>query len=301
MKISPMASTSNAVSSGASGGPAQTPIGEKLRSLRMKTNVTPGIEEVLPPAADPEVSIPDSSIEKTEAAAEETQPLSPQFAALAKQRRALQQERQALDREKAELSASKKDVPAIDLARLKSDPLGVLLENGIGYDQLTEAVLANQNGYNPKIKTLEDKIASLESGLEKKLTDRDTQAEQAALAEMQREATQLVAQGDDFEMVRETKRVPVVMKLIEKTYRDTGEVLDVREALNLVEEEIIKEGLLLANLKKVQSKIVPPTPVFEQPPQQQRQMRTLTNRDTASVAISRKARALAAFHGTLKK
>lgn len=258
----------------------------RIRSVRMNTNATPGREDHAPPLIIPDPNDP--------AASEVTQPLSPQFAALAKQRRALQvKEREIADREKA-LSSQPTQGSGIDRARFKSDPVGVLLEEGLTFEQLTEHVLAHQGG--SQVRSLEAKIKALEEGVDKKLTDRDAQQEQQALAEMRREALQHIAQGDTYELVRETNSVPHVMKLIERTYRETGEVLDVREALGLVEDELVKDGLRMANYQKVQSQLAP-----RPAPQPQRQMRTLTNRDTASVPVSAKARALAAFHGTLKR
>lgn len=296
MKISPMSSSGLTIGAISTGADAPQSMTEKVRALKMKVNVTPGRIEI-PPPPDPALPIADASIDS--AVDDATQPLSPQFAALAKQRRALQQEKQAFEREKAETAKAKQDVASVDLARLKSDPLGVLQEAGIGYEQLTEAVLANQNGDNPKVRELEAKIAALEAGLDKKLADKDSQSEQAALAEMRKEANQISSQGDDFELIRETGSVPDVMRLIEQTYRKSGEVLDVREAMGLIEEELIKDGLKIAGLKKVQSKFAPaPLPP---PQQQQRQMRTLTNRDTAQVPMDRKQRALLAWSGNLKK
>lgn len=299
MKITPTAAGGLTVGAVQAGEPAQT-MAQRVRFLKMSTNATPGkvIEDPTAPIEAPALSNPAPTSDVVEPVTEETKPLSPQFAALARQKRALQQERQALDREKAEIAQAK--TGGVDLARLKSDPLGVLLENGVGYDQLTEAVLANQNGYNPEIAALKAELAALKGEVKDTFTEKEAQAEQAALAEMRREASSLIAQGDDFELVRETGSLPDVMKLIERTYREHGEVLDVREALSLVEEELIKDSLKLANLKKVQSKFAPALPV-PQPQQQQRQMRTLTNRDNASVPMSRRARALVAFAGELKR
>lgn len=287
MKISPIAPPS------VGGAQGQQPA-FSTRALRMSTNATPGRVD-MPPEEAP--SIPDA----TEAPADEaTQPLSPQYAALAKQRRALQvKEREIAEREKALQSQSGTQPAGLDVARLKSDPLGVLLEAGVTYEQLTEAVLSSQD--TAHISALKAEIAALKGDFEKKLTDRDSQQEQQALAQMRREATNLVAQGDDFEMVRETRSIPKVMELIERTYRETGEVIDVKEALTLVEEELFKDAERLAGLKKVQAKFAPPAPQPAQPPQQQRHMRTLTNRDTAQVPMSAKARALAAFNGTLRR
>ncbi len=293
MKISPMASAGNVTGGAVTTGGELAPRAPSLRSLRMTTNQTPG------PARDPGLSIPDTDDPAT-ATVEATQPLSPQFVALAKQRRALQvKERELADREKAFATQSATPADAVALSRLKSEPLSVLLEAGVTYDQLTEAILANQNGDSGKFREMEAKLKALEEGVDKRFTDRETQAEQQVLAEMRREATQLIAEGDDFEMVRETRSIPDVMRLIEQTYRKTGEVLDTREALRLVEEELVSESLKIAQIKKVQSRLAPPP--APAPQSQPRQMRTLTNRDTASVPLSAKARALAAFNGTLKR
>ncbi len=291
MRISPITTTGATVGGVSTEAPQQT-TSQKIRALRMNTNATPGRVD------GQELSIPDA-VDPAKAVDEATQPLSPQFAALAKQRRALQvKEREIADREKALTERSPTQGDAVDRARLKADPLGVLLEAGVTYEQLTEAVLANNSGATPEIQALKAQLKALEEGVDKKLTDRDSQQEQQALAEMRKEALQLVAEGDDFELVRETKSVPDVLKLIEQTYRKTGEVLDVREALRLVEEELVKDIMPLANLSKVQGQLAPRP---AQPQQQQRQIRTLTNRDTASVPMSAKARALAAFNGTLKR
>lgn len=284
MKIAPVAAPSVAPS---------TPQAPSTRVLRMHTQATPGLITV----PDGELTIPDP-VDPAEATVEATQPLSPQFAALAKQRRALQvKEREIADREKALSTQSSTQEGAVDLARLKSDPLSVLLENGVTYDQLTEAILNGQGG--SEIQALKAEIAALKTGVDQKFTDKATQEEKQVLAEMRKEATQLVAEGETFELVRETGSIPQVMTLIERTYRETGEVLAVQEALQLVEDELIKESLKLAALKKVQGRLQPePAPV---PQPQQRQMRTLTNRDTTAVPLTPKQRALLAFTGQLKK
>jgi hypothetical protein len=150
---------------------------------------------------------------------------------------------------------------------------------------------------SPELHALKQEIDALKKGVDTKFAETATQQEQQVLAEMQREATQLAA-DDAFELVRATASIPDVMQLIEKTYRQTGEVLDVREAMSLVENELEKDILKRASLKKVQAKLGQSAPQSQ--PQQQRGMRTLTNRDTASVPLSAKARALAAFHGQLK-
>lgn len=288
MKISPLPSVV-APTINPQGNPVPSKV-DSVRSMRMNTNSTPlanQMQQSIPPISD-----------FNEPVVEVTQPLSPQLALLARQKRALQvKEREIATREKALLSSST-GTSAIDVARLKSEPLSVLLENGVTYDQLTEAIMADQS--NSKFTSLESKIQALEKGIEQKFADNATQAEKQVLAEMRREADQLV-KTDDYELVRETRNVPQVMTLIERTYRETGEVLDVSEALRLVEDELFKDAQRIAKLKKMQVQMQGQMAPQFQPQQRQQGMRTLTNRDTASVPLSAKARAMAAFYGTLKR
>lgn len=296
MKISPVSSTGLTVGSISSEATEAPSMVQKLRSLKMNTLATPGVAEVAAPVE--ELGTVDNS-DAIKPATEENQPLSPQLAALAREKRALQvKEREIAAREKALLEKQPTQGSSIDVAKLKADPLGVMLESGVTYDQLTEAVLATQSGMTPELRALQDKVKALEEGVDKKFSDNEARAEQQVLAEMRKEATALSAQGEDFELIRETGSVPAVISLIEKTYRGTGEVLDVREAMKLVEDELLKDGLKIANFSKLRSQ-VPAAPVA--PPQPQRQMRTLTNRDSAAVPLSRKARALAAWNATIKK
>jgi hypothetical protein len=282
MKITPVFAPTSATAGTASA----------TRTITMPTNASP--ERFLQSEGETSV-ISGTSETTTEVAPEATQPLSPQLAAIAKQRRALQvKERELQDREKAMSSNQTGNSGWIDPAQLKSEPLSVLLNAGVTYDQLTEAILSSQG--NPEINALKAEIQALKEGVDNRFTEQTTAQERQVLAEMQREATQLASTGDTYEMVRETNSIPDVMSLIERTYRETGEVLEVSEALQLVEDHLINESLRIASINKVQSRIAP-----SQQPLQQQQMRTLTNKDNARVQETRKARALAAFHGNLKK
>jgi hypothetical protein len=251
-----------------------------------------------------------SSTEQAQAAAEDTKPLSPQQVALARQRRALMlKERELQVREKA--LAEKTQVPPaqaavkrmIDVARLKSEPLSVLQEEGVTYEQLTEAIL-NGKAVDPEVSALKREVAALKEGIDQKLEARDRQAEKAALDDMERTAHRLARQGDDFALVRETRSVPKVRELIARTWEKTGEILDVPEAMRLVEEDLVSETLRVAAINKVQGKLAPKPAA---PPQASAPatppapgIKTLTNRDTSTVPLSRKERAMQAFYGGKK-
>lgn len=282
MKITPMPAFVPSVNQTGNPVPSQ----ENIRVLKMATNATP--LQYMSPQGEP-------AIAQAGAVDEATQPLSPQLAQLAKQRRAIQKEKEEWEKQKSQQQPARTDV--IDLSRLKSEPLKVLLENGVTYDQLTQAILGNQE--NSEVGTLRQKIEALEKGIDQRFSDKDLQAEKQVMAEMDREAAKLISQSDEYELIRETRSRPLVMKLIERTWKEGQEVLDVPEALRLVEDELFKDQLKLQKIKKLQSQqTLPPQQMTQQRPQG---MRTLTNRDTASVPMTAKARALAAFYGTLKR
>lgn len=261
-------------------------------SFKMHTNYN---STVYPP---PDAQVAPQEDKDKEAAVEATQPLSPQLALLAKERRALQRRTKELELREKEVQ-SKNSAEFIELSRLKNEPLRVLLENGVTYDQLTQAIMSGQGG-NQETYDLQQKIKSLEANMDQKFTDQTTQQEKHVLLEMERDARSLVNSSDDFELVRINNSVPKAVKLVERLYKERGELIDITEALKLVEDEHLKDAEKIALSKKLQSRF---SPVAQQMQSTQRQtgMRTLTNRDTAAVSMSAKQRAVAAFYGNLKR
>jgi hypothetical protein len=275
---------------------------QSVRKIVMKTNVSPNrFDQAVADAAPKEESISTETDTsgQTNAAVESTQPLSPQFAALAKQRRALQvKERELAEREVKMAKPAEQSDDFVSKADILSNPLKIF-DLGLTYDQLTEAILANQSGVTPEIKALKEELKRVKEDVNKTLTDRDTQAEQQVLAEMRKEAESLIKQGDTYEMVRETGSLKHVMQLIYQTYKKTGEVLGVNEALDLVETDLINETLKVAKSNKIRSKLAPES--VPAPQSQGKQMKTLTSRDGASIPLDKRARAIAAMNGTLRK
>lgn len=294
-----------------------------VRSLKMKTNYStnrdiPAPEEVAPaagsgfppaeaaPAAQPEnpaIETQSSATDNGEQGeVEATQPLSPQHAALAKQRRAFQLEKAEFEKQKAEILAKGEGMSTEDFrAKLQSDPLGVLQEYGVTYDALTEAILSDKQQINPEIQALKAEIKALKEGVDKTFQTNEQRQEEAALTEMLYEAEALAKEGEDFEMIRAEDAYDQVLRLIHATYKETGRVLDVREAMNKVETTLLAKAEKLASINKVRNKIAPPSPPAAQPAPRPQGMRTLTARDTAAPTLDRRARAIAAMQGTLKR
>jgi Skp family chaperone for outer membrane proteins len=283
---------------------------QSIKKIKMRTNVSPDRfnqeAQSLVDTAPPTLTDPNAQAEPV---VEATQPISPQFAALARQKRALQvKESEIAAREKA--LADGAGPSGTDLvAKLKADPLSVLQEAGVTYEQLTEAILNNQNGINPEMVALKAKIDALEKGFETKLTERDQQAKQQVLSEMQTQVNQLVGQGDDYQMIKAMGKQKDVVGLIERTWEKgwpekglpAGYVLDIEEAAKIVEDFYVEDILPIARLGKVQSKLTPAQEIAQTQGPQRQQMRTLTNRDTARPVLDRRARAVAAAMGTLRR
>ena len=293
-----------------------------IRKIRMRTNVSPDrIEQPLEPdttnvvqnsepTADvvpdqmPENGNPDAGSD-AEPVTEVTKPLSPQFAALARQKRALQvKEREIADRERALASQTAQAGGGDVLGRLKSNPLAVLQEAGVTYDQLTEAILANPAGSNSELIALKEEIKALKEGFDQKLTTRDQQARTEAKAAMLDTVNAMVREGDDFEMIRETGSQRDVVSLIENIYDKEGKLLNEEDAAILIENQLLKDAEKIAKIKKLQSRLAPAESQLANQAQaqpQERQMRTITNRDGIMPALSRRERALRAFRGEKQK
>ena len=287
--------------------PSSSAMSEKRRVLKMKVNRTP---DFTPPSQEgesaPEPTQPAISDTSEAQADEATKPLSPQFAALARQRRELQLARQAFESERKAFEAQKQSGSSEDyLAKLKAQPLSVLQEAGVldspeFYDELTARIMGQQGQSESlaKIRALEAKLESFEKGVETKLTEREQQAEKQALDQIRRDVDLLSAKDDAFELVRTTKSQSDVLDLIHRTWKKTGEVMDIHEALTLVEQDLMDQLTEVAKTKKLQGKLQPQA--SQQAPQ--RTMTTLTNQHgTSPATMDRRQRAIAAMMGSLKR
>lgn len=284
----------------------QNQIGLKKRTLQMKTNATPeryletATEQLQSGSAENDKT---AKIDHSEATQrdEATKPLSPQFAALARQRRALQaKERELAEKEKALQTSQTQTQSGISLESIKADPLSVLQQAGVSYDDLTQAIMNGAPAPNLEIQSLKDQIQSLEKVLEDKFSARDSETEQQVLRQIKRDAEVIAAGSDQYELVKTTNSTPEVVELIHRNFKENGELMDVEEALKLVEEDLEEQVLKVAKAKKIQSKLSPSLAVSE--PKVSGQMKTLTGRDGANInTLTSKQRAVLAFNGQLRR
>lgn len=267
------------------------------------------VEAVANTDAETLESTPSDSLaasEPTADATEATKPLSPQFAALAKAKRAAQAKEAAILAKEQAFAQKEADMKAAfdKLARLKANPLSVLQEEGVTYDQLTESLLSQNQG-TAGIDELKAEIKAMKEGFERQQAERDQQVERQVMTQIRKDVDQLISQGDDYEMVREAGYGPKVVELMQRVFKETGELLDTAEAAQLVENELIEESLRFAKLNKIRSRLTTQEQTQLQAAQQarapaQKVTRTLTSRDGASAPMSARERAIAAFYGKLK-
>ncbi len=304
--------------------------------VQNQSAITPEEMTAIAPKSQPALSEPesgqlDSSVETpppVEAKKPEQDPaLSRQFAKLAQQEKAMraraQAAEQAVKAREAALTAREAELAAkdgvyqkdyIQRDQLKQDPLSILAEAGVSYEELTQQIL-NQQPQDPRtqatISRMEAKIRELEAKAEqatKSSTEQQQQAYQAAVKQIEADAKKLVFTDPSYETIKATNSTKDVVELITRTYNEDGVLLSVEEAAQQVEDYLVEEAMKITQIDKIKKRMAmaaQPKPNAEQktPDQTQQQpkaMNTLTNATTSQRKLSGRERAMLAFKGELK-
>ncbi len=234
----------------------------------------------------------------------------PRVEAYLKKERALQTMRKELEAEKAALATERTryETGYIDKNRLTADPISVLEEAGLGYDKLTELMLARPNdpatrALMAKMKSYDDKLQAIE----RQGQEREQQQYQQALKQIDVEAKLLIDSDPEYESIKSAGMHSAVTELIEQTWNTEGRLMDVREAAQEVETYLVEEAFKMSQLSKVQARHKAAAPVSApvKVPQQPQTMKTITqslpSQPTKRLTEKdRVQRALAAFKGELK-
>lgn len=286
---------------------------------------TPSVEQSTISEASVSESAPISEAPKVEVETKSDpakDPLSNHYAALAKRERALrakQAEMKAKEDSMALQEAAWKSKEQeysskyISKDRLREDPLSLLAEEGLSYEQLTELALKGPSSedrqVNQEIKALREELKRIredQDSSKKNLEEQQKNSYKQALKQISNEARQLIATNPEFETIQSTNSVADVVDLIEKTFNEDGVLLSVEDAAKQVEDYLVEEAMKLAKLKKIQERMKSassPTPAKSPAataPAEQPKMKTLTNNMGTSRQLSARERALLAFKGELK-
>ncbi len=253
--------------------------------------------------------------------------LKRQFEQLARQerinRQKVNQQQQELKAKEAQLAAREAALAAKDSEygtkyvskdRFKQDPLSVLADAGISYEDLTNQLLTQvptDPRVNAHISRLEAKIQELEGktqAFETNSAKAQADSYQAAVKQIERDVTSLVKdEGDTYEAVAKTPgAIKEVVRLIEKVYQKDGVILSIEEAAQEIENELMDRSIkTYTQIEKIKKRLAESSTKAEQEKtaqtkQTQTPMKTLTNTTASTRQLSAKERALLAFRGELK-
>ena len=269
----------------------------------------------------------------TEETSAETPPeetlLSKQHAVLARKEKALRakhmQMEQSIKARETALAAREQELSSksttidpskyVSIERFKSDPVGVMMDTGMSYDDLTNHFM-NQQPRDPRtestISKLEAKILALETAQDDSKKNYQTQqqaAYEAAVNQIRADAKNLISSDPSFGIIKATNSINDVVELIQETYKQDGILLSVEEAAQEVETYLEEEAVKLTNIDKIKKRLQTASTAqvktqAQQPdlnsPKQPQQIKTLTNSISSTRQPSAKERAIAAFKGELK-
>lgn len=250
---------------------------ELLTQQAQKDTIEAASEEVsaeeMPVQASPSAPSEDS-IAPPEAQAKPKDPTSEHYLRLAHREKALRAREAAVKAKEDAATKSYEDQlraketeyssKYISRESLKSDPLGVLGQEGLTYDQLTEYALKSPKtpedvARDNRERALEAKVAAMEAKLqaqEKASSEGQTRAYESAKKQLGVETRKLVQSApDEFEAIKTTGSYSDVVELIEKTYESDGILLSVEEAARDVETYLVSEGEKMSRLKKIQARM----------------------------------------------
>lgn len=192
--------------------------------------------------------------------AEQEYKLSERFTALSKKERQLQQQASQIKEQKAQID---KFNAAMEKAKSGEDPLAVLDFAGVSVDDFINALAGepgqsrNQaeseenSGEDDKYSALEKQIQDLKAELEEKEEKAKQDNINETIEAFKDEIKETVdANPDKFELVKEMESQDAVFDVIEEWYNEYGEVLDIQDAAQRVEDYLTQEAKKIMGLKK---------------------------------------------------
>lgn len=186
--------------------------------------------------------------------------------------------------------------------------------NSLSAEELAQVAINKNTPVDSTVAALKAELSALrveQEAFKKSQEDNVASSYAQALKQIDFEAKSLVDTNDAYEVTRSQGAHAAVTKLIELTYHETGELMDVRAAAAQIEAELEREALdLYSRSTKLKAKLSPPqtstAPSAQdatKQPIQTAQPRTLTHgmsQASSNNTLNRRDRAIAAFQGRLK-
>lgn len=263
----------------------------QMLQAAMNGNEQPNTE--LPPAEEPA------------AKNEQEERFAAKFAALSRKERAIRQRESQLNQQMQELQQrlqqleeqgkqveSYKQIPD----RLRKEPLKVLEESGLKFEQLAEMVLNDGKPTQDMVLSeYEKKFMSKVQELEQKLAEKEAKEQEekyeAAIQHFQGQLTDFINQTADYDLIRANDASDLVFQVIEEHHNETGQILSNKEACDAVEEYLLEEAKKLVDRDKVKKLLQPQTPSKPAAPQG-KSSPTLSNAAAAQASSKQAAKFL---------
>lgn len=219
--------------------------------------------------------------------------VSPKIAALARREAALQNEKRQFETQRQALAAEReqirKEAQAEIRARLKSDPFGLLGEEGLTVDHMIDLQAKQPTPEAQKLTALEQRLAK---------QDEDRAAEQkqnyeAARTQVLSDVKEIVNSGPEFEVMKALGIEEEALRRIEETYKTKKVIPDYATVCKEIEAEYLPLAVEIAKLASVQKamsptsvpteEVTPPAATAAKPQVTEKQpaMTTLSNRQAA--------------------
>lgn len=269
---------------------------ETGRHIKAKTQTMS--TQLVPETAQPQI---EGQPAKDVGSSPEAKPLDPKYEALAKKESAIRTREKEFQAREASFKEKEAKLAAAEAfqERLRQNPLDVLNEIGVTYDQLVEQAV---NGPDQKTRDIQKKLDAIEAAQKKQSEDIQNSAKaqrDSAINQIRNDAKDLVETSTEFETIKATESAEDVVELITRTFDETGKLLTVEDAAKMVEEELFAEAIRIANIGKVKAKLTPAVVEAskQQSGQQQQKMTTLTNNMTSTRPMTARERAIARFKG----
>ena len=249
-----------------------------------------------------EATTSEQESEKTETATVEPDKFASKFAALSRKEKALRDREAQIDARLAEIEAKAKEQEekfgkyASLGERLQTEPIKVMEEEGLTYEQLTQMIL-NDGNPTPEMQIqrlrdeIEGKYTNEVANLRKELEEKEEAQKQAKHEEVienfMGEITEFVNKDEQYEFIRANNAVNLVYSVIEEYHQETGRILSTKEAADQVESHLEEEAKKFVKLKKIQGMLKPSEPDQEPTePKSTESSPTLSNTQSSQVPNS---------------
>lgn len=199
----------------------------------------------------------------------EQERLSPRFAALAKREKAIQREQQAAKAREAQLLERETLIKQKEdwVTNAKMDPLKALEALGLTYQEVTDFIL-NGNKPSPEneIQAVRKEINAWKKQQEDAAKKAQEEAQLRAKAEVEEKISKFKEGLNEFigknpekyELIHLNDASDLVYDTIERHWNDTGKILKMDEACDMVEDFFDKDQVeKLLKAKKIQAKLNP--------------------------------------------